>query len=220
MEVAIIADVHANLPALEAVLTEIGEMEVFCCGDLVGYNTFPNETVELVRRQGITGIVGNHDYAVVTGDYTRLNTLAKKAAEWTRGILSNDNLKYLAALPKSYEDERFSAFHGGPRDPLFEYLFQNASEEILTSFLGNCSTLILGHTHLPFVRKLEGKLILNPGSVGQPRDRSPLAAYAVLDLEANSAVIRRVKYDVDFVARDIRRHGLPIEFAERLYSGD
>ncbi len=220
MEVAVIADVHANLPALEAVLAEIGDMDIFSCGDLVGYNPFPNETVELIQRRGITGIMGNHDYAVVSGDYTRFNAPAKKAAEWTRGILSNDNLKYLASLPKSYEDDRFSAFHGGPRDPLFEYLFQNASEEILNSFLGKSSTLILGHTHLPFVCKLDGKLILNPGSVGQPRDRSPLAAYAVLNLEANSAVIRRVKYDVEVVAREIRKQGLPIEFAERLYSGD
>ncbi|HDY74157.1 MAG TPA: metallophosphoesterase [Euryarchaeota archaeon] len=220
MEIAVLADVHANLPALEAVLEDIGDLDVFCCGDLVGYNPFPNETVELFRRQGILGIMGNHDYAVVSGDSSRLNAPAKKVVEWTAKELSADNLKFLSSLPKSYEDERFSAFHGSPCDPLFDYIFQNTSDEILTSFIGKSSILILGHTHLPFTREIKGKLVLNPGSVGQPRDHNSRAAYAVLDLEKQSAVIRRVKYDVDSVAREIRRQGLPLEFAERLYSGD
>jgi len=220
MEITIIADVHANLPALEAVLAETQGLEVFCCGDLVGYTAFPNETVELIRNLGIKCIMGNHDYAVATGDFTRLNDSAKKAAIWTAKVLSEDNLKFLANLPKSYVGTRFTAFHGSPRDPLFDYIFQNVSDEILSSFLGTASTLILGHTHLSFIRKIGGKIIFNPGSVGQPRDRDPRASYAILDTKDNEAVIKRASYDIDSVVKEIRRHKLPVEFAKRLLQGN
>jgi predicted phosphodiesterase len=102
MEVVVIADVHSNLPALEAVLAEVGDLQVYSCGDVVGYNPFPNETIELFRRRGITGVRGNHDDAVVKGDMSALNPSAATAAKWTRNVLSKPNLEYLASLPDSY----------------------------------------------------------------------------------------------------------------------
>jgi putative phosphoesterase len=220
MEVAVIADVHSNLPALEAVLAEVEGLSVYSCGDVVGYYPFPNETIDLVRKRGITGVMGNHDYAVVKGDVSALNTSAAAAVRWTRNVLSGPNLEYLASLPESYRGKGFTIYHGSPQNKLFEYVFPVYPEEKLELSSLDTEVLILGHTHIPFVKKLGSGLVINPGSVGQPRDGDPKAPYAILDAEKKKVTMKRVAYDIDMVAEEIRRNGLPEGLAERLYRGE
>jgi predicted phosphodiesterase len=219
MEVAIIADVHSNLPALEAVLKEVEGLDVFSCGDVVGYNPFPNESVEIFRKKRIKGLMGNHDYAVISGDTNWFNTDAALSIEWTEKVIEKENLEYLSSLPKAFESESFIAFHGSPRDPLYEYVYSGYSDETFNSFLGDARALILAHTHLPFVKKLKKGIVINPGSVGQPRDGDPRASYATLDTEKNTVRMCKVSYDVERVVEEIIRKDLPKELAERLYKG-
>lgn len=219
MEIAIIADVHSNLPALEAVLSEIGELRIFSCGDIVGYNPFPNETVELFRKRRIKGVMGNHDQGILTLEIWRFSSNASKTILWTRKVLSNSNLRYLESLPKKFMGDVFTAFHGSPRDPLFEYVYEGFSEDTMNSFLSETKILVLAHTHLPFVRRLKKGLIFNPGSVGQPRDGDSRAAYAILNTDKVDVKIKRVAYDIERVASVIKKKGLPEELATRLYAG-
>ncbi len=219
MEVAVIADVHSNLPALEAVLAEVGDLQVYSCGDVVGYNPFPNETINLFRRRGITGVMGNHDYAVVKGDVSKLNTSAATVAKWTKDVLTTPNLEYLASLPESYSGKGFTIYHGSPRNRLLEYVFPVSLEKLDFSSL-DTEVLVLGHTHVPFVSNLKSVLVFNPGSTGQPRDSDPQAPYAILDVEKKKVTLKRAAYDIDRVAEEIRKNGLPESLAERLYRGE
>jgi predicted phosphodiesterase len=220
MEVAVIADVHSNLSALEAVLAEVGDLPVYSCGDVVGYNPFPNETINLFRRRGITGVMGNHDYAVVKGDVSKLNTMAATVAKWTRDVLTKRNLEYLASLPESYSGKGFTIYHGSPRNRLLEYVFPVYPLEKLDFSSLDSDVLVLGHTHVPFVRNLKSGLVFNPGSTGQPRDSDPRAPYAILDAEKKEVALKRVAYDIDRVAEEIRKKDLPKSLAERLYRGE
>ncbi|MFQ5801259.1 MAG: metallophosphoesterase family protein [Candidatus Hydrothermarchaeales archaeon] len=219
MEIAVISDVHSNLPALEVVLDDIGDLEVFCCGDVIGYNPFPNETLEILRKRKVKSVLGNHDYAVVKEDITWLNINAAIAALWTLDVITKDNLGYLASLPETFKGEGFAAVHGSPKDPLFEYVYPEYHLELLESFLGDSGVLILGHTHIPFVKHLKGGVVFNPGSVGQPRDGDPRAAYAVLDPEKKEVRLKRLSYDINRTAEEIIKKGLPEELGERLYFG-
>jgi len=219
MEIALIADVHANLPALEAVLEEIAGLEVLSCGDIIGYNPYPNETIEVFRERGIKGVLGNHDWAALTLSLSWFNPAAAQALLWTARALSKENLRYLSTLPEKLHDSRLLLCHGSPRDPIFEYVYPDAPEALLTSFLQERRVLVLGHTHVPFVKRFEEGLILNPGSVGQPRDGNPRASYAILDVESSRVEIKRVSYDVERVADEIVRRGLPTRLATRLYEG-
>jgi predicted phosphodiesterase len=220
MEIAIIADVHSNLPALEAVFDEIGELRIFSCGDIVGYNPYPNETVEIFRKRRIKGVMGNHDQGILTPENSRFNSNARKAILWTRKVLSKSNLGYLESLPTKFMGNGFTAFHGSPRDPLFEYVYEGFSEDTMNSFLGETEILVLAHTHLPFVRHLKKGIAFNPGSVGQPRDGDPRAAYAILNTDKVAVKIKRVAYDIERVASEIKKKGLPEELATRLYKGN
>jgi putative phosphoesterase len=219
MEIVVIADVHSNLPALEAVLDEIGDMEVFCCGDVIGYNPFPKETLEVFQAKKIRGVLGNHDHALINKDTSWLNASATLAVLWSLDVLTEQNLKFLASFPEKFRSEEFTAFHGSPNDPLFEYVYPDSSQQLLESFLGDSNILILGHTHLPFVKRLGEGIVFNPGSVGQPRDGNARASYAILDLEKRDVEIKRLSYDVDRVAEKIIENDLPKGLAERLYKG-
>ena len=220
MQVAIISDIHSNLPALREVLKEIRGMKIFCCGDLVGYAAFPNEVIEAVKKNKIISILGNHDYAVITGDTSWFNPVAAAAIDWTRKEIKKENLDFLNSLPKFYEGD-FYMVHGSPRNELDEYVSEDYPENELLSFF-ECTSkdaMILGHTHKPFIKKLGGRLIFNPGSVGQPRDMDPRAAYAVFDTTAKKAEIKRVEYDIREAANAIIEKGLPEFLARRLYFG-
>jgi putative phosphoesterase len=220
MRVAVLADIHSNLPALEAVLEDIGEAKIYCNGDLVGYNPYPNEVIELVKKKGILCTLGNHDYAVLTGNTAWFNPYAARALEWTRKRITKENLAFLASLPFFYEGG-FYMTHGSPRYYLDEYVTEDYPEEIVRGFFSHTkrSVITLAHTHVPYARRLDEKLLFNPGSVGQPRDFDPRASYALLDVEKKHVEIKRIKYDVEAVVEAVIKAGLPPILGYRLREG-
>jgi predicted phosphodiesterase len=229
MRIAVISDVHSNLDALDAVVHSLRDCdEIICLGDVVGYGPQPNEVIERFRQlRPTTVLMGNHDNAVVTGDTGDFSPHAAKAIEWTRRQVNHVSLGYLAALKPSARLERCGAalavFHGSPRDPLNEYVYPGAPERIYRGFLETVAAdiVLLGHTHIPMLYTFNGKLIANPGSVGQPRDGDRRASFATLMLSEGKATfgITRVEYDVSSVANRIIQGGLPSFLAERLYMG-
>lgn len=230
MKLAVVSDIHANLPAFEAVLKEMENEEdiskTICLGDLVGYNPFPNEVIEIIKREKIECIMGNHDYAVITKDASWFNYMAADAIKWTAKKIKKENLGFLKKLPFSMtlklKNRTLFLVHGSPREPLYEYVEPWYSEELLKEFASKYSILALGHTHVPFF-KLVGnrskKLVFNPGAVGQPRDNNSMASYAILDIEKNSIEIKRVDYNIKKTADEIIVQGLSSFLAERLYKG-
>ncbi len=220
MKVAVLADVHSNLPALERVLEETKGMPKFCCGDLVGYNPFPNEVIELVKRENIVSILGNHDSAVLTGDTYWFNPTAARALEWTMEELTAENLEFLKGLHHLYDSE-FYMIHGSPRNPLEEYVHPEELDYVFADFFNYTKSdiMVLGHTHVPFARRVGERLIFNPGSVGQPRDLDPRASYAVLDTDAREVEIKRTEYDIEKTAKAIVEKGLSERLAVRLFRG-
>ena len=220
MKVAVLADIHANLPALEKVLEEIKGMPKFCCGDLVGYNPFPNEVIDLVKKENIASILGNHDYAVLTGDTSWFNPAAARAIEWTIRELTSDNLDFLKNLAQTYDNE-FYMIHGSPKNPLDEYIHPEEPDYVFEDFFNYTKSdiIVLGHTHVPFVKRIDEKLVFNPGSVGQPRDLDNRASYAILDTKTKEVQIKRADYDIEKTADVIVKKGLPERLARRLFSG-
>jgi len=228
-KIAVLSDIHANLEALERVLAGLPSWdELYCLGDLVGYGPEPNAVVEKLRELRPTVILaGNHDHAVVTGDSSGFVDYAAKAIEWTRKELNRENLDYLAALKpfavRTVEEETLALFHGSPRNPLNEYVFPGTPPGVLKSLLklSGASLLLLGHTHVPMFFRSGSSTLLNPGSVGQPRDGDSRASYLVLELEPGKVVhkIRRVQYDVARTSSAIMKQGLPKFLGERLSLG-
>ena len=228
VRIAVISDLHSNFDALQAVLSDIGDYDALVClGDLVGYGAQPNEVVSKIRSLRPDAIVmGNHDYAVSTGDTSGFVRHAAQAAEWTRGHISPENLRYIASLhPEATltgDEVRVALVHGSPRDPLNEYIYSDASDFILRSLIEESggSSLLLGHTHVPFTHSYGSKLIGNPGSVGQPRDGDARASYAILEPQAEVQFqVRRTSYDIDAAASKIVVRGLPKSLADRLFKG-
>jgi len=242
MRVLIISDIHANSVALDTVLAHAGEYEaVWCLGDLVGYGPNPNECVERVRAlPNLKCLIGNHDKAVL-GDFdlTIFNADAGYAIEWTQRAATAETLAYLRALPETDLFEDFTLVHGSPRQPIWEYILDRfiARENFPLFATPYC---LVGHTHTPIIyrevdasgdcreeppnysspRPLNGqRLIINPGSVGQPRDSNPAAAYALLDTEALTWEYRRIPYDVAETQKRMRDAGLPERLVNRLAIG-
>ena len=224
MHLAVLADVHANLPALEAVLADVDRVApagIWVAGDLVGYNPWPNEVLQILRDRRMKAIRGNHDRAALGAETFRFNELAATAIRWTRIQLTPGNVGYLKDLEDrtrtTMPEGVVAMFHGSPRDD-DEYVFPWTADETLVQKAG-APFVILGHTHLPMARSFRSGLLVNPGSVGQPRDSDPRAAWGLLDLTRRTFAIRRVPYDIDAVATAIKRNGLPTELADRLYTG-
>ncbi len=229
MRFVVISDIHSNLDAFEAVIADLPENDgLFCLGDIVGYGPQPNEVVEKLRRLGPSVVLmGNHDYAVVTGDTEGFSSHAAEAVEWTRKNIKPQNRNYLGTLRPSEKFEKgnksVALFHGSPRDPLTEYIFPGISENTARGLIekGGADIILLGHTHMPILYSFERNMLGNPGSIGQPRDGDPRASYATLSIVEGrfSFYVKRVKYDVNSVAEKILRAGLPEFLAERLYIG-
>lgn len=237
----ILSDIHANWEALEAVLADAGQYQrILCLGDLVGYGADPNRVVEWARAQELTVVRGNHDRAAAgLDDLEDYNPAARAAAIWTRRSLTQVNRLYLEKLPRGphrVEDTgvAFDLAHGSPLDE-DDYLVQMADVQPLRPHLKTPLTFV-GHTHLqggfvlladgvqrivpPGVLKLAGDFyLINPGSVGQPRDGDPRAAYALYWPEDEVVEYRRVEYDIATAAAKIRRAGLPDALAARLEHG-
>jgi len=224
----ILSDIHSNLPALERVLEDAGEVDlILCAGDIVGYGPWPNECVDLSRDLGFLSVAGNHDHASVTGIAMGFNPYAEEAVRITYRLLREENREYLARLPESLGltlgRRRVAIYHGSPRDPLNEYILPYTAEQVLESFLQETGSdlLILGHTHIPFIRHIENRLVINPGSVGQPRDRDPRASYMILETRGGDLEVelRRVEYPIETVARKMLQEGFPRILAQRLFYG-
>ena len=221
MTVALLSDVHANLVALEAVLSALPPVDaIWVLGDTVGYGPDPADTLALLRERGALIVAGNHDRAVATGEGLELfNPLARAAAQRHRSWLTPADRDGLGALPLTLAVDGYTLCHGSPRDPLWEYVFdaRTAAGAMAATAVARCC---VGHTHVParFVTG-DGKIMVNPGSVGQPRDGDPRASYALLDPATASVRFQRVGYDVGETQRRMRARGLPEPLAERLEVG-
>ena len=218
MKVGVLSDIHSNEVALEAVLADADDADALACaGDVVGYNPWPAECVEAVRERAIPTVMGNHDRAVASGTAFRFNSMAKAGVEHARERLSEDHLAWLADLPDERRefDDRVKIVHGHPDDPDH----YTTPDEFGPDLLGDEDVLVMGHTHVQHHEVYDEGVVMNPGSVGQPRDNNPRAAYAVLDLDALSVEERRVDYDIETVQRAVEDAGLPARIGTRLAEG-
>lgn len=216
--IGVISDVHANLVALEAVLDDMPAVDrTICAGDIVGYYPWPAACVETLQARDVQAIQGNHDRAVVTGDTRRLNPRATEGIEYSRRALSDEQIDWLESLPpeRTVADGRVRLVHGHPDDP--DRYTRRA--EVGPPLLDDVDVLVMGHTHVQFTERFEAGVVLNPGSVGQPRDGDPRAAYSVLDLDAMTVDERRVEYDLTRVQDRVDEVGLPESLGERLALG-
>lgn len=218
MRVGVISDIHANKIALDAVLDDLPPVEALvCAGDIVGYNPWPADCVDIVRDRDIPTVMGNHDRMVVTNRNFRGNPMARAGVEHARAQLNETQHGWLTSLPeeRTLFDGALKLVHGHPRDP-DHYTYP---EEFSSSLLGNERVLIMGHTHVQYSEIYESGMVLNPGSVGQPRDGDPRAAYAVIDVDSLSIEERRVTYDIETVQAAIEDAGLPTRTGTRLAKG-
>jgi putative phosphoesterase len=224
MRLGVISDVHGNRVALEAVLDDMPEVDrLVCAGDVVGYNPWPTDCVAAVRERSVPTVMGNHDRAVAGETPFRFNSMAAAGVDYAREQLDDDALGWLADLPpeRTVADGRVKLVHGHPDDP-DRYTYP---EEFSPGMLRGEDLLITGHTHVQGYRVFDEGVVMNPGSVGQPRDGDPKAGYAVVELSEGSgggAVTveeRRVAYDVDAVVEAVTTAGLPNRIGTRLRDG-
>jgi diadenosine tetraphosphatase ApaH/serine/threonine PP2A family protein phosphatase len=236
LKVGVLSDIHANWPALEAVLEHARDVdEIVCLGDVVGYGGDPARCLDEVRARGWTTLVGNHDRACT--DPTILewfNPDAASVIRWTKEQLGEERLEWLGHLPETHERGAALLVHASPRDPIYEYILDGLTAHANLEMLGD-GVCFHGHSHVPGLfylqdgqvahnywhgrARLAGPMLVNPGSVGQPRDGDPDASYGVWDAEAGSFEFRRVKYDRKKAQRSILAAGLPERFASRLDLG-
>ncbi len=242
MKVAVISDIHANRQAFEATLEAVAASdasELWCLGDLVGYGAEPDACVELARKHAAVCLAGNHDLAV-TGEISldEFSRGASLAAQWTREVIAPENLDFLKTLAPTGADSAIGLYHASPRDPIWEYVLSTLLAELCLDAQDHRICLI-GHSHvaLSFARHegelatgeprregvtldlSEGEWLLNPGSVGQPRDGDRRASWLLLDLDSMHASFHRADYDVAGAAAAIRAARLPDSLAERLEYG-
>ena len=218
MRIGVISDVHANRVALEAVLADMPTVdELICAGDIVGYNPWPGAVLKTIRERNVPTVQGNHDRMLASGRNFPGNEMARAGIRHARAELSEAAIEYLRELPAERRlfDGRVKMVHGHPEDP-DRYTYP---EEFGAELLGEESILVLGHTHVQHVAETTDGIVLNPGSVGQPRDRNPKAAYALIDLEQMAVELRRVTYDISQVERAVAEADLPLRTAERLRDG-
>lgn len=226
MRIAFISDVHANIVALKAVVEEIdrlGIQTIVSAGDIVGYYPFPNETVRLFKERKVTGIRGNHDRSVLTANTNMMNMMASAAVMWTAQRMERESMEYLHSL-KDHADmhfgiQRASVHHGSPFNE-DEYVFEDEVTEDMLEACPGSKLLVLGHTHVPYVVQMNKGYVINPGSVGQPRDGDPRACFIAYDTTKGSFDIRRVEYDISAVEEAVLREDLPEELAMRLWRGE
>jgi diadenosine tetraphosphatase ApaH/serine/threonine PP2A family protein phosphatase len=239
MRIAVLSDIHSNLAALEAVREDMPAVdEVWALGDIVGYGPQPNEVIFVLQQMGVRSVLGNHDGAAIgTVDAAEFNRDAAAAISWTAQVVDANSRSYLGSLPQVRCEGDLTAVHGSPRDPIWEYI---VSPSVAAANLDAFETRIclFGHTHLPLIFRtaeqrvetvqatpdtpirLDGsRMLVNPGSVGQPRDGNPHASYLVLDSESGTVEFRRVAYDIGITQRLMREAGLPPRLAERLSYG-
>ena len=242
MSIAVVSDIHGNRQAFEAVLEAIEEAgceQVWCLGDLVGYGAEPDACVELAERHVAVCLAGNHDLGVIGAiDLAEFSSTARRAAEWTRDTIDPRTARYLSPLEPSDERHAVGLYHASPRDPVWEYVLSPLQAELCFEVQASRVGLV-GHSHVALAFwRVDGELatghtrtdgdelevgaghwLINPGSVGQPRDGDPRAAWLELDLDGWKVRFHRVEYDVDGAIVAIRRARLPDSLADRLRFG-
>ncbi len=244
MRALIVSDIHANLPALEAVLDDArgGYDAVWCLGDTVGYGPWPDECIKRVREISAVTVIGNHDWAALGRmDVEDFNPEARRAVLWTAEHLSPESTEWMAGLPSvPVTQNGYTLTHASPRDPIWEYvIYPSVALANFENFETRCC--LVGHTHVPALHLLAAgekktsvlaptfgrgmplddntRAILNPGSVGQPRDNDRRAAYAILDTQNGIWEPRRVEYNIEQTQRGMRQVGLPERLINRLAFG-
>ena len=224
MRIGIVSDIHSNLFALEIVLEKLADLApdmLACAGDIVGYGAHPNECCRKISDEVDLAIEGNHDFAVRSNDTSRMNPYAAAAAVWTNEQLDEGSRTYLESLGPfgslDADGEQVSVHHGSDTDR-DEYVYEDRVDpDILRRCLS--AFVVLGHTHVPFVRTFPAGMVMNPGAIGQPRDGDPRACYALLDTESRACELMRVEYPVEEASEAILRAGLPMMLALRLSAG-
>jgi diadenosine tetraphosphatase ApaH/serine/threonine PP2A family protein phosphatase len=241
--VAVISDIHSNLPALRAVLQHVDALDpapeqLWCLGDVVGYGADPDACADLTADRASVCLAGNHDL-VVLGDID-IDSFARSAcaaARWTMEVIDERTRSFLAPLEPSGRVEEIGLYHASPRDPVWEYVLSIDQARACLA-LQSDRVCLIGHSHVAcyFQRRdarVRGEVALpgtslelagsewmiNPGSVGQPRDGDPRASYLLLDTDRSTASFQRVEYPIDEAAEAIIAAGLPVELAQRLYLG-
>lgn len=242
MRALIVSDVHSNLEAFQSVIQDanhgVGFDEIWSLGDLVGYGPEPGACVELLRSYKHQAVAGNHDLASVDKlSLEAFNPYAAEANRWTSEQLTDEQKKYISELPLKLELDEFTVVHGSPRDPIWEYVV--TVQTAVASFMHfDTYWCLLGHSHMPFIcRPVENgaqfldfpmdvpidlgtdRLIVNPGSVGQPRDGDPSASYAIYDSEFGTIVHHRAEYDIAATQDKMEKHELPRFLIDRLVEG-
>ncbi|HEX2194917.1 MAG TPA: metallophosphoesterase family protein [Candidatus Limnocylindria bacterium] len=239
MRLAVLSDIHSNLAALEAVRNDLPRVdEIWVLGDIVGYGPQPNEVIVALQQMGARSVLGNHDAAAIgTIDSGWFNPDAARAIRWTSERIDDNSRAYMATLPEVRTEGELTAVHGSPRDPMWEYV---TGASVAAANFGAFSTdlCLHGHTHVPIVFRADdgkvaavastpdepvsvraGRSLVNPGSVGQPRDGNPAASYLVMDTDADVVEFRRISYDVAATQKAMRDAGLPPRLVERLSYG-
>ena len=242
MRALLLSDIHANLEALDAVIDDAnvrgGFDVVWCLGDTVGYGPDPGACISRIRGYQLVAVAGNHDHAAVGKiNYDNFNGAAKATTVWTAGQLTEGETDFLGGLPTVVLQESFTLVHGSLRDPLVEYLLDQGSAKATMALLQSRYCLV-GHSHFPFRCRENGgspvfdeftegatfhleeeRWIINPGCVGQPRDRDPRSSYGIFDSEALTIERHRVEYDIEGTQEKMRRAGLPEYLIDRLNRG-
>ena len=218
MEIGVISDVHGNTVALDAVFADMPAVDALACaGDVVGYNPWHAECVAAVRERSIPTVSGNHDRAVASETRFAFNSMAGAGVAHARETLTEDQIEWLRSLPTTRRefDGRVRIVHGHPENP-DRYTYTG---EFSPDLLGEEDVLVLGHTHVQGHERFDEGVVMNPGSVGQPRDGDPRAAYAVLDLDDLTVTEHRVEYDIDRVREAVAEADLPARIGDRLAEG-
>ena len=239
MRVLVFSDIHSNLTALEAVLAAAGNVDAYwCLGDLVGYGPDPNECIARVRElPNLVCVRGNHDAATLGEvDQNTFNHEASLAITWTKRVLNAKSQEFLLSLPERLVIEDVTLVHGSPRNPVWDYIMDYMTAQQMFQFYDTRICLV-GHTHVPAIWKeaetdsllglvleykkneILTKTILNPGSVGQPRDHDPRASFAIFDPDESLWELRRIPYNIEEVQNRIKKSGLPWRHALRLAEG-
>ena len=242
MKILFLSDIHANLTALEAVMADVAELApidaIWVSGDTVGYGPDPNECIELVRESANMVVAGNHELAAIGKMSTEeFNAYAAAATDWTQKCLTDSVAEYIAEMPLRLEHGDFTLVHGSPRDPVWEYLL---TDDGFRANLDHFETpgCVVGHSHMQFMVQIpddgamvvraeqdvvvnigDDRFFINPGSVGQPRDGDPRAAYAIYDEGERTVTFKRVEYDIGATQKRMESAGLPEVLADRLSHG-
>ena len=243
MRCLLVSDIHGNLAAFDAVLRDAGQFDViWCLGDMVGYGPDPNECVSRLREYPHVCLAGNHDWAVLGKlDIHTFNSDARAANQWTQSVITPAVQAYLQSLTPQRVERGYTLVHGSPRQPIWEYILDPLTAELNFPLI-TTRVCLVGHTHVPVcfympednddhlceprsprydrpISLTSGRWIVNPGSVGQPRDGNPYAAYAILDPEAATLEHRRAEYPIEVTQQKMRAAKLPRRLIERLAIG-